>query len=871
MAASELAGKIQYELRWVDNYLGNVATSGNWEGEIASARDRLGRAQAAFDELRAVGPAGLDGDRLQAFQTFPASAAAAEGRIAAAEKQAVVAQLDRDADNWRRRFERAQYNGNDSIQRFADDFKSVAEEIIDKHASDPAAAAAAAKFGQILMDAYELMEENERKEKEAAAAKREEALSRAADEISYCEDTIKTAFGANACTFSTTGTNYTRQPWFSCRDCPSGFQFCASCFKVCHGPGGRFADHEFSEYNNPSMSDMYCDCGHGDNGGCDCLDESLGAAANGNEDNDEPAEAEVDGTAAQEPDEPEQDDGTAAAAASGDFATTAVALPPLPAEQPGLARASQPTAAKPAWKLAVPSGAARRTMTAPQIEAIEAFNSAAQYANEAFAEASDCASRLYNRDESADWLSERIENELGRAEDRVKIQLGDQIKRMAGESKFPALAQESEAAVRFLRTYAVACRTAWTADAKKALGYNKVSNELRWYKEALESADEQAKQEWTGATNYSDCFSKLEDLEEVADRYGLREKLLGNVRSVLEKKNAKHAMAKFKAMVAKMAEEEWIQYQLPSIVDYMERRCAGSAELAEAKAIMAKINGEEEAKRQEQEAAERDSEAEGQRQWDEMVRRQKEELLEAYGDEGGSVTVGNKIWTFEGSNGNFVSGSDRFSWNGVELEVVDAPSFPDLRGKGIFTSLPDTAARIKWESGRRLFGADYVEHDDGSFRFAPDHEYGAHIGDTRFDWNGQTLKASETYRWKYWDAVTASGKVPAPLVMFAGLLGFLDYRSKILSKQHICRSALFSEGTPARVCSDCKSDRCVVCRDSISFLRDDHIAEMDKSCASFHGSNCARCGGFGANYAAYYCDGCLFDHRGYCCRNTRKL
>jgi len=97
-----------------------------------------------------------------------------------------------------------------------------------------------------------------------AERKKAELLERLAEDVSYCDDTIKDAFNESKCTFSRTQESYTRQPWFACDDCPSGFQMCASCVKVCHGPEGRFTDHKISEYY--STADMYCDCWHGDNG-----------------------------------------------------------------------------------------------------------------------------------------------------------------------------------------------------------------------------------------------------------------------------------------------------------------------------------------------------------------------------------------------------------------------------------------------------------------------------------------------------------------------------------------------------------------------------------------------------------------------------
>lgn len=368
-------------------------------------------------------------------------------------------------------------------------------------------------------------------------------------------------------------------------------------------------------------------------------------------------------------------------------------MPAVPNVTDGLTRSSKPSVSKPAWSLAIPSGAARRNLTQDQIYAIENFNSGVQYINDAFKDAFDYAGKLFNADENPDGLGDRLTSSLEDAEDRIKRQLGDSAKRSAADSKYAALTTEINNAVSFLRTYLLAVRKAWGDDAKRALGYGKVREKLSWYKQTLENADESAKQDYSGAGCYSSAFEELGEVEETARKYGLVH-LVADLRPSLTQKNAQYVLAKFKANVAKLAEEEWIQYQLPGYVENLAKYNPDSPEHVEAKSILDAINEKENAAREAREKAANEEAANEQKAWDEMVARQKRELLEDYGNDGGSVTVGSRIFTFEGGNGNFVAGENKFAWNGLTLEVVDTPSFPNLRGEGMFTT--GSPNRIKW-------------------------------------------------------------------------------------------------------------------------------------------------------------------------------
>ncbi len=91
----------------VDNYLSNVQSSGNPEGELQNARKRLENASEAYVQLKAVGSAGLEGDALSTFSTFETDLApAAEARIKQTTHEWILQDLDRSAYNWQRRYGR---------------------------------------------------------------------------------------------------------------------------------------------------------------------------------------------------------------------------------------------------------------------------------------------------------------------------------------------------------------------------------------------------------------------------------------------------------------------------------------------------------------------------------------------------------------------------------------------------------------------------------------------------------------------------------------------------------------------------------------------------------------------------------------------
>lgn len=140
-----------------------------------------------------------------------------------------------------------------------------------------------------------------------------------------------------------------------------------------------------------------------------------------------------------------------------------------------------------------------------------------------------------------------------------------------------------------------------------------------------------------------------------------------------------------------------------------------------------------------------------------------------------------------------------------------------------------------------------------------------------FSWNGAVLSPenpNDNFRNRL---VRCDGEVPPLVCLAIALRLFARTRISECEGEHVCRSALFNEGQQGMLCEKCSTNSrvgCAVCGDYISFPR--NIAYCCKYCVTFVGSGCMKCGGSFARVPGFLCDTCQFKFTGnsYCVRTN---